>query len=290
MSSVVQPDLGLLGLGPMGEPMARRLLDRGPLTVWNRTREKAEALAADGATVARNPAEAAHDAEAVVTALADGPAVERAMAGEDGALDGLPDAALWVQMSTVAIGWTERLGARAEERGLLFVDAPVLGSKPQAEEGSLLVLASGPEPARDRAAPVFDAVGRRTLWLGPAGAGTRLKLVANHWVLCALEGIAQTFAFARALGVDPRRFLEAIEGGAMDMPYVHLKGEAMLAENFPPAFSLRLARKDLALILEGAAGALDLPLARATLAQFERAIELGHGDEDMAATYYAGIR
>ena len=282
--------LAVLGTGIMGAPIARRLQAAGhEVRVWNRTRAKAEPLAAEGARVSDSAAEAVAGAEAVVTMVADAGALEETMTGSGGALDAIGTGALWIQMSTIGVSATDRFASLAADRPIDFVDAPVLGSKPQAEEGQLVVLASGPISARDRCTPVFAAAARRVLWVGEAGAGTRLKLVANSWVLCCIEGIAETFALARALGLDPRRFVEAIEGGTMDMPHVRIKGEAILREEFPAAFPLKLAGKDARLILDAADGKLDLPLVRATLAQFERAIELGHGDEDMAATYYASV-
>jgi FAD/FMN-containing dehydrogenase len=137
-------------------------------------------------------------------------------------------------------------------------------------EASLTVLAAGPDEAQEQCTPVFD--------------GTRLKLVLNSWILCTVENLAETIALARTAGIDPYRFLEGIEGMPFDMAYAHLKGELMLAGDFPAAFPLRLARKDLELAAE-AAGGLELPVLRATLAQFRRAVETGHGDEDSSAVY-----
>jgi 3-hydroxyisobutyrate dehydrogenase len=266
--------------------MARNLLRAGhEVAVWNRTVQKAEALGGDGARVAAKPADAVRDAEIVLTMLADARAVEAAVI-ESGALDEMPQGGLWIQSSTIGVAATERLAEQAGERGITFVDAPVLGTKKPAEDGQLFVLASGPEDARARCEPVFDAISKGHVWLGEAGLGTRLKLVANNWILCTIENLSETFVLAQTLGVDPRSFLEAISGGSMDMPYAHLKGEAILNQDFPPSFPLAHARKDVALILE-AAGDVELPLVRATLQQFDRAFELGHGDEDMSAVYYA---
>jgi 3-hydroxyisobutyrate dehydrogenase len=278
--------VAVLGTGIMGGPMARNLLRAGhEVTVWNRTVEKAEALEDEGARVASTPAHAVRDAEIVLTMLADALAVEETLIGS-GAVDVMPQGALWIQSSTIGVAATERLAKQAGERGITFVDAPVLGTKKPAEDGQLFMLASGPEEARARCGPVFDAVSRGHVWLGEAGLGTRLKLVANSWILCTIENLSETFVLAQTLGVDPRSFLEVISGGGMDMPYAHLKGEAILNEDFPASFPLVHARKDVALILD-AAGDVDLPLVRATLQQFDRAFELGHGDEDMSAVYYA---
>jgi 3-hydroxyisobutyrate dehydrogenase len=278
--------VAVLGTGIMGGPMARNLLRAGhEVTVWNRTMQKAEALEQEGARVASTPADAVRDAEIVLTMLADARAVEVTVI-ESGALAEMPQGGLWIQTSTIGVAATERLAAHAEERAITFVDAPVLGTKKPAEDGQLFVLASGPEEARARCEPVFDAISRGYLWLGAAGLGTRLKLVANNWILCTIENLSETFVLAQTLGVDPRSFLEVISGGSMDMPYAHVKGEAILNRDFPPSFPLAHARKDVALILE-AAGDVELPLVRATLQQFDRAFELGHGDEDMSAVYYA---
>ena len=278
--------VAVLGTGIMGGPMARNLLRAGhEVTIWNRTMQKAEAFGDEGAHVASTPADAVRDVDIVLTMLADARSVEATVI-EGGGLDEMPQGGLWIQSSTIGVAATERLAEQAGERGITFVDAPVLGTKKPAEDGQLFMLASGPEEARARCEPVFDAISRGHVWLGEAGLGTKLKLVANSWILCTIENLSETFVLAQTLGVDPRSFLEVISGGGMDMPYAHLKGEAILNQDFPPSFPLVHARKDVALILD-AAGDVELPLVRATLRQFDRAFELGHGDEDMSAVYYA---
>jgi 3-hydroxyisobutyrate dehydrogenase len=254
---------------------------------WNRTRDKAEPLAEHGVAVADTPADAVRDADLVVTMLADGAAVDHVMT-EGGALEAMRDDAVWIQMSTVGIAATERLWQLAEERGVTFVDAPVLGTKKPAEDGMLTVLASGPDGAQDACRPVFDAIGSRTVWLGEAGSGTRLKLVANNWVVSLLGALAETIAFAQRIDVPPEAFLDAIEGGAMGAPYARIKGEMMLKGEFPPSFPLELALKDARLVLEAAERHdLELALTDAVARRFAEAAEQGHGEEDMAAIYHA---
>jgi 3-hydroxyisobutyrate dehydrogenase len=265
-------EVAVLGTGTMGAPMARNLVAAGHrVRVWNRTREKADGL---GAEVADSAAQAVAGAEAVITMLADGAAV-------DAALPALEPETLWIQTSTVGVDDTARFAARHER----FLDAPVLGSKPQAESGSLLVLAAG----RDRPAQVLEAIASQVLWLAEEpGAGTRLKLVVNLWIMNLVENLAESFALAEALGLDPRRFLEAIEGRAMDSPYAHLKGEKIVDGDFSAQFALEHGTKDVRLALEAARGAgVELGLGPATLERFQRAIELGHGDEDVAAAWFA---
>jgi 3-hydroxyisobutyrate dehydrogenase len=281
--------IAVLGTGIMGAAMACNLLSAGMgVRVWNRSREKAEPLADDGATVADSPTEAAEGAGFVLTMLADADAVAEAAGGENGALSALPEDGVWLQTSTVGLEGQEKLAGIADEHGVYYVDAPVLGTKEPAEQGQLIVLASGPEEVRERCQPVFDAVGSKTLWLGPAGAGSHLKLVTNNWIVGLLGALAETISFAEALGVDPNRFLEVIEGGPLGVPYAQMKGQMMIEEEFPTSFSANLARKDANLVLQAAeANGLRLPLTEAAAEHFDEAINAGHGEEDMAAIYQA---
>jgi len=281
--------IAVLGTGIMGAAMARNLLAAGmEVRVWNRSREKAEPLADDGARVADSPAEAAEGAGFVLTMLADADAVAEAVGGEDGALSTLPDDGVWLQTSTVGIEGQEQLAGVADEHGVYYVDAPVLGTKEPAEQGQLIVLASGPEEVRERCEPVFEAVGSQTYWLGPAGAGSYLKLVTNNWIVGLIGTLAETISLAEAVGVDPSQFLEVIEGGPLGVPYAQMKGQMMIEEEFPTSFSANLARKDATLVLQAAeTSGLRLPLTEAAAAHFDEAINAGHGEEDMAAIYQA---
>jgi 3-hydroxyisobutyrate dehydrogenase len=276
----------------MGFPMARNLARAGfAVRAWNRSREKAEPLSKDGAQIAASPAEAAQDASVILTMLADTDAVLAAVDGDRGAFSALPQASaagdevIWLQMSTIGESGTERCAEVAARHGVQFVDAPVLGTRQPAEERKLVILASGPAALRDRLQPIFEALGHKTLWVGEAGAGSRLKLVTNIWVLTVVEGGAETIALAEGLGLDPRLLFEAIDGSTLDLPYLRMKGKAMMERDFTPAFRLKLAAKDAALAEEAARRRqLDLPLIeviRQRLAEGARE----HGDEDMSATY-----
>lgn len=272
----------------MGAPMAHNAAAAGlALTVWNRTGEKAEAIAGDRIAVASSPEVCVHGADIVVTMLSDGDAVTAAME-DGGALAAMAEDAVWIQMSTVGIAATEALAALAEERGVAFVDAPVLGTKKPAEDGALQVLASGPDDQQERCAPLFGAVGASTSWLGEAGAASRLKLVLNSWLLSLTEAVAETVAFAQSIGVDPRTFLTTIEGGPLDAAYAQMKGGAMIERSFDPSFALSMALKDAGLVLE-AADRHDqaMPLIEVVRRQMSAAQDGGHGDKDMAATYLA---
>lgn len=271
--------VALLGTGIIGTGMARNISGAGiDLAVWNRTREKAEGL---DATVADSPADAVAGAGVVVTVLSDGPTVA-AVVREAAPARGT----VWLQCSTVGIAACTELAALADELGLIYVDAPVLGTKGPAEAGELTVLGSGPESARPLLDPVLDAIAAKVLWLGEAGHGSRLKLVMNAWVLTIVEGVAESLALAKALGLDPQLFLDGVKGGALDAPYVQLKGAAMLSGDLEAQFPLWGAAKDARLIEEaGNAAGIELALATALRSHFERAEAAGHGHLDMAATY-----
>ena len=279
-----RPTIALLGTGTMGAGMARNLAAAGlPVRVWNRSRDKAAPLAEAGATVADTVAEAVTGADVVITMLFDADSVAATMEQARGAL---APGTLWLQQTTVGVAGCARLAALAEDLGVVLVDAPVLGTRKPAEDGTLVLLASGPESARETLEPVFAAIGSRTMWVGPAGAGSRLKLAANAWVLTVVEGIAESLALTRALGLDERLFLEAIAGGAMDAPYVQLKGSAMIEGDFSPSFGLDGAAKDADLIVTAArAAGVDLAVLEAVRSHLARALDAGHGAKDMAATF-----
>jgi 3-hydroxyisobutyrate dehydrogenase len=276
--------IAVLGTGGMGTPIARDLLAAGfPVTVWNRTKSKAEALAGDGAKVASTPAEAVAESDLVLTMLTDGAATAETMGADDGA-EVLGEGTVWIQMGTVGLTWTERLAALAEERKAAFVDAPVSGSTGPAAAGELVVLASGPENVRSRVQPVFDAIGHQTVWLGQAGNGTRMKLAFNNWLAASTEALAETLALCDALGLDPKAFVDVFADSPLSSPYAVLKGRAMVAEDFAPGFPLRLAYKDTALALDAAREpGVDLPLTEALEGRWRAAISRGHGDEDLSA-------
>jgi 3-hydroxyisobutyrate dehydrogenase len=282
--------VAVLGTGIMGTPMARRIAGAGlEVRVWNRTRERAEALSGDIAKVAATPAEAVDGADVMLTMLTDADAVESAVTGDDGGLAGAGPGSIWMQASTVGIAGTERLAALAEERGVELVDSPVVGTRAPAEAGELVVLASGPDRARDRLEPVFEAIGSRTVWCGEAGAGTRMKLVVNAWLLTLTAGLAESITFAERIGIDPGTFLDVIKDGPVGPPYADLKGRAMVARDFGEvAFPLRLAEKDAALVIDALDDG-DLALLAAAREAYGRALADAAQDEDMAAVLRAYV-
>src|SRR5579859_5345396 len=273
-----QDTIAVLGAGGMmGLPMARNLAQAGfTVRAWNRTREKAQPLREHGVSVVESPAEAAQGAELLLSMLSDADAVLEAVGQALSPAGRQPD--LWLQMSTIGEEGTERCLALAQERGLDFVDAPVLGTRAPAEQGKLVILASGPSRSRERLESLFAALGQRTLWVGEAGGGTRLKIALNTWVLTVVEGAAEMLALAEGMGVDPNLVLDALGGGPLDLPYLQMKGKAILERDFAPSFRLALAAKDAGLAERSArARELDLPLVSALRRRFEQAAA-EHGD------------
>lgn len=286
------PSVALLGTGIMGAGMARSMLRAGiPLRVWNRTPAKAESLEADGAAVCGTPDEAVRGADVIITMLADGPTVLEVMTA---AARGLAPGQVWAQASTVGVSWLDELAGFARDQGLVFLDSPVQGTRQPAELGKLTVYAAGPDGAsasiREVVRPAFDAIGQKTIWLDEVGAASRLKLVVNSWILTLTNGAGEALALARGLGVDPEAFLQAVSGGAVDSPYLHLKGRAIIDSDFTPNFTVTLAAKDAGLVVEaGEAADVRLDGAAATAERLRRAARLGHGEDDMAAVYFASF-
>jgi 3-hydroxyisobutyrate dehydrogenase len=277
----------VLGTGTMGAGMARSLLRAGhEVTVWNRSHEKTEPLVRDGATAQPSPADAASSAGVVVTMLPDGDTTAVVMAD---ALDAMVPGTVWAQMATVGVEATHRLAAMAAGAGVTMFDAPVSGTKQPAENGELVVLASGPLAGRDAVEPVFDAVGKRTVWAGTElGAGSALKLVVNDWLVGVLVALGETIAVAEALDVDPTLFLDVIDGGPLGLPYANAKGKAMLERDYPTSFAVKHAMKDARLVHDAAARAgVDARVAAVAVDLFERTSARGHADDDMAAVFEA---
>ncbi|HTZ44270.1 MAG TPA: NAD(P)-dependent oxidoreductase [Jatrophihabitans sp.] len=273
----------------MGLPIGVNLAKAGlPLRAWNRSPEKAQPLTEHGVTVTETAGDAVAGAEVVLTMLYDADSVAEVMRQ---AADRLTPSATWIQLTTVGVDGTRRLAELAGELGLVYLDSPVLGTRKPAEDGTLVVLAAGPDEARPTCQPIFDAIGGRTVWLNRPGDASKLKLVANAWVIAVVEGIAESLTLAEALGLDPALFLEAVRGGAMDAPYVQLKGNSMIAGDWAPSFGLSNADKDARLILQAARSAgVDMAITQAAHDYFDRAMAAGHGEKDLSAILLAHDR
>ncbi len=279
-----RPRVAVLGTGTMGSAMARNLLRAWlQVDVWDRTPEAAARLAEVGATADAEPSGAVAHADVVITMLPDAAAVTSVAVGQ-GMLQALRRGAIWAQMGTIGVRATQQLAASVagQRPDVRFVDAPVSGTRGPAESGQLLILASGPETARPALVPVFGAIGSRTLWLGEAGAGSRLKLVLNTWLAFLMEGIAEAAALADTLGVDHRALRDALQGGPLDAPAALAKLAKIDAGDESTDFSLRWAAKDVDLAL-AEAGEQTLPVAAAIGDRWHRLIDAGLGQADVSA-------
>jgi 3-hydroxyisobutyrate dehydrogenase len=271
-----------LGLGTMGRGMARSALRGGiPTIVWNREPKATRDLAELGAEVAESAADAARRAEIVVTMVTDADAVI-SIARDQGALAALAPGSIWVQMSTIGVAGIERVAAlvAAERPDVILLDAPVSGSKVPAEQGQLTIFASGPDEARSRVAPLFAALGERTIWVGGVGAGSRLKLVNNTWLAFTSEAVVSSIALARRLGLGTETVVGALDGSTLVSPWQAAKLQRIAKDDYSTQFGLSLALKDVHLALQAADDGRFTALT--SLAdEWQQAVDDGLGDEDL---------
>jgi 3-hydroxyisobutyrate dehydrogenase-like beta-hydroxyacid dehydrogenase len=279
--------VGFIGLGNMGRGMARNLLKAGhTLTVYNRTRAKAEPFQAQGARLASTPREAAQGAEAVFTILADDPAVEEAAFGSDGLLAGLERGAIHISSSTISVVLSERLAAEHARAGQGYVSSPVFGRPDAAEAQQLWVLAAGPRADVERVRPLLEAVGRGiTVLAEQATAANVVKLSGNFLIASMVEALAEAFALARKSGVEPKTFLEVFQSVFARSPvFERYAGLIAGGQYHSPGFALRLGLKDIGLVMEAAGEAqVPMPLASLVRDQLLTGVARGHGELDWSA-------
>jgi 3-hydroxyisobutyrate dehydrogenase len=274
--------VAVLGIGAMGHGMAASALRAGiPVIVWNRTMETTRDLAERGAQVATSAADAARRAAIVVTMVTDTDAVI-SIARDQGMLAALAPGAIWAQMSTIGVAGIDRVAAMAsaERPDVMLLDAPVSGSKDPAERGELTIFASGPGEVRLRVAPLFGALGQRTIWVGETGAGTRLKLVNNTWLAFANEAVSASVALAHQLGLATGTVVDALGGAPLVAPWQAAKLQRIAEGEFSPQFALSLALKDVHLALQ-AAGDAPLPVLACLADEWQQAVDRGLGDQDL---------
>jgi 3-hydroxyisobutyrate dehydrogenase len=282
---MTKPRIAFFGLGIMGSGMARRILGAGfPLTIYNRSAEKAAPFAADGAHIAATPRDAVANADVVVSMVADDDASRGLWLGENGALAGIAPGAVLIESSTLSVGWVNELAAAATACGCELLDAPVTGSKPHAASGELCFLVGGSAGALEKARPVLAAMSRAIIHLGPTGSGALLKLINNF--LCGVQAasLAEAIALIEKSGLDRDNALEILTSGAPGSPLVKTLAARMTAQDYTPNFLLRLMAKDLAYAGdEGKRHAVDLCTTAAALKVFKQAMTTGNGDRDLSA-------
>ena len=276
--------VSVLGLGTMGGGMARRLLEKGfALGVWNRTPGAVAALTAAGATAHAHAGQAVASADIVLTMLPTADAVSEVML-RGGVLDAVRPGATWAQMGTIGIEATERLAADVARRrpDVTFVDAPVSGSREPARTGRLVILASGPDRTQAILEPVFAALGKRTVWLGPAGRGSRMKLVLNTLLAFEIEAVAEVDALASKLGVPYADLVQIVAGGPLASTVEMTKLAKMEGGDHSADFSLEWALKDLDLALN-ASGVETTPVVMVIAERWRELVQEGYGRLDVSA-------
>jgi 3-hydroxyisobutyrate dehydrogenase len=280
MSPGLEP-VAFLGIGAMGHGMATSALRAGiPTIVWNRNRQATQDLAEQGAEVAATAADAARQAAIVITMVTDADAVI-SIAKNQGMLAALGPDSIWVQMSTIGVAGIERVAAlvEAERPDVVLLDAPVSGSKDPAEQGQLIIFASGPGKARTRVTPLFDALGQRTIWVGTVGTGTRLKLVNNTWLAFVADAVATSVALAHRLGIETQVVVDALHGSSLVSSWQAAKLDRIADNQFSPQFALSLALKDVRLALQ--AGGDRFETLACLAEEWQRAVDQGLGDQDL---------
>ncbi|HVB88533.1 MAG TPA: NAD(P)-dependent oxidoreductase [Candidatus Dormibacteraeota bacterium] len=296
----MKPNVGLIGLGLMGKPMGQNLLRAGfPLTVWNRTKSRADDLVRAGATFAANPREVAAQSDILITIVSDPVAVEEVIFGpsgkpgagpsdsgkaDSGALAGLRPGSTLIDSSTVTPDLARRLASACAERGVDFLDAPVTGGTWGAEKGELVFMIGGKPEVLDRVKPVLEAVGKRFFLLGPNGAGQTVKLGMNLLLALEVDALAESLALVTAAGVQPERLIEVMQSSMGRSPLLDVKAPLMLKNEYPASFPLRLMHKDVRLALELARSCgLVLPAGSAAFATYTTVKDSSHDDPDFSA-------
>jgi 3-hydroxyisobutyrate dehydrogenase-like beta-hydroxyacid dehydrogenase len=291
--------VGFIGLGNMGSAIARNLIEAGhSLTVYNRTRSRAEAFASVGARVAETSADAATDAEVLITMLADDRAVEDVIFSPGNAIDALPAGAVHISMSTISVELSRRLAESHHEKQQNYLAAPVFGRPDAAAAANLFIVAAGPTAQLERCQPLFDAVGQKTFIVGEeAPSANVIKLAGNFLITTVIESLGEAFAFGRKFGVDPHAFLEILTNSLFTAPVYRNYGSMIASDKFEPAgFKLPLGLKDNRLLLAAAEEAkVPMPMASLVHDRFVAALAQGLGESDWAAiariTYKeAGLR
>jgi 3-hydroxyisobutyrate dehydrogenase-like beta-hydroxyacid dehydrogenase len=274
--------VAFLGLGIMGSRMARNLRGAGfDVVVWNRTAARADEL---GEPTAATPREAAAGADAVITMVVDAPEVESVLFGDDGAVTGLAPGSLVVDMTTIAPAASRRIAERLSDQGIRFLDAPVTGSSPRAEDGTLTIMAGGEAADFEAARPLFEAMGKLVVHAGPTGHGSMVKLLNNAVAAINTVALAEAFQIGASYGLDLERLVEVMSAGSAGSAMLDLKARPMLDRSYEPLFKLAHMLKDVRHCLdEAAALGEEFRLAADAEPLYAAAERAGHGDEDFAA-------
>jgi len=281
----MKPTVGFIGLGLMGNPMARNLLKAGfPLVVWNRTPARAENLVREGAKLAATPRELATHVDVLITIVSDPPAVEKVLWGADGALAALRPGSVLIDSSTISPDLARRTAAACKEKGIGYLDAPVTGGTWGAEKGELVFMIGGEAETLEKARPVFEAMGKKFFLLGPNGSGQTVKLAMNLILALEVEALAEALVLVTHAGVQGERLIEVLQASMARAAVLDVKAPLLLKNEFPPSFPLRLMHKDMRLALELARQeGISLPAASASYTTYSAVKEAAKDDPDYAA-------
>jgi len=287
MGSNLTPRVGFIGLGTMGSPMAANIAKAGfPLVVWNRTASKVEPLLRVGAKAGKSPAHVAAEVDVVITMVSKPQDVEGVVLGPSGVLEGLKAGSVLIDMSTVSPVTSRKLAGAVTTKQAEFLDAPVVGSKGPAIEGALVIVVGGLPQTLERCKPILQAMGTRIIHAGNVGMGSCLKLVTNLMLGHLMAGFAEAVMLAKAVGLDPKRFLQVLEASTFHSPWYQTKGAVMLKEDFSTHFALKHMRKDLELMVALAQElGIRIPVTESVRRLFAEAETKGKGELDYSAVF-----
>ena len=277
--------IGFIGLGIMGKPMARNLMKAGyKLVVHNRSRGPVDELAKEGAKAATSPKDVAAQSDVVITILPDSPDVESVVLGNDGIANGIKSGAIYIDMSTIKPAVARRVAEAVQKKGARALDAPVSGGEKGATEGTLSIMVGGEQRDFDEVLPIFQAMGKNIVLVGPNGAGQIAKAANQLVVGVTIEAVAEALALAEAAGVDPAKVRSVLLGGFAQSRILDLHGQRMLDGNFQPGFKARLHQKDMRIVTDTAKeSGIDAPAAQLALDRFNKLVDSGGGEKDHSA-------
>jgi 2-hydroxy-3-oxopropionate reductase len=281
----MNPTVGFIGLGLMGNPMARNLLKAGfPLLVWNRTPARAQDLVREGAKLGASPREMAAHVDVLITIVSDPPAVEEVLLGPNGAINGLKPGSVLIDSSTISPDLARRTASVCEGRGIGYLDAPVTGGTWGAEKGELVFMIGGKSEIFERVKPIFSAMGKKLFLLGPNGAGQTVKLAMNLILALQVQALAEALALVTHAGIEGERLVEVMQSSMARAGVLDVKAPLILKKEFPPSFPLRLMHKDIRLALELAKQeGITLPAAAAAFTTYSAVKDAAKDDPDYAA-------
>ncbi|KAJ6810721.1 glyoxylate/succinic semialdehyde reductase 1 [Iris pallida] len=280
-------EVGFLGLGIMGKAMAANLLKNGfKVTVWNRTLSKCEELVEQGASIGENPAAVINKCKYTIAMLSDPKAALSVVFDKDGVLEQICKGKGYIDMSTVDADTSSKISEAITEKGGLFLEAPVSGSKKPAEDGQLVILAAGEKALYEEAIPAFNILGKKAFFLGQVGNGAKMKLVVNMIMGSMMNALSEGLALADKSGLSEDTLLDVLDLGAIANPMFRMKGPSMIKSSYPPAFPLKHQQKDMRLALAlGDENAVSMPIAAASNEAFKKARSMGLGDLDFSAVH-----